>query len=133
MSLGNASVVRSTVPDQTEVRGVWTGGGAATDCSRATGDANKGIISFKYNAATGKYRVTLTDVGQQILDATCNVSRVSGSIPLSANVIRGSLNVANKTVDIEFWSVAAGAHTLTDLAATDKVLVTIVFTKNQPN
>lgn len=132
MSLGNASVVRSTVPDQTEVRGVWTGGGAAANCTKASADASKGIASINYNAATGKYRITFTDVGQQVLDATVNVTRAAGAAPISCNVVRGSFSAANKTLDFEAWAVSAGAHALIDLLTTDKAMVTVVFTKNSP-
>lgn len=125
MALGNASPVRANIPKR-EVCGVWTGGGAAADCTKTSTDWSKGISSVAYNAATGKYRITLSEAGQQLLPGSrIEVCVAAGSAPKFANIVRSSLD--SDSVDFEVWSESGGALALTDLATTDKVLINLVF------
>jgi len=130
MPLGNLSPCRSTVPDTQTVRGVWTGGGAAANCTKAATDVSKGIASVNYNAATGKYLITFTDVGSAILDGEVNIMRPAGTAPLQANVVFGSLDRSAKTLQFEVWDTATPS--LTAVALTDKLCITVVFSKNGP-
>lgn len=125
MTLGNASPVRSNIPKH-EVCGVWTGGGAASALTRTSTDWSYGISGVAYNAATGKYRISLTESGQQLLPGSkIEICRQAGDAPLVANIVRSSLD--SDSVDFEVWDVAT--PTLTDLATTDKVLINLVFAK----
>lgn len=126
MSIGNAFPVRSTVPDTVRVQGTWTGGGAAADCTVTAGDWNRGIESFKYNSATGKYKITFRDCGQQIIDYSLKVEGDTGVDPVHASVIAGTFSSSAKTVEVEFGA------TLIDLLTTNKIHVTFEFAKNAP-
>ena len=124
MALGNASRVVSNIPKR-EVCGVWTGGGAAADCTHTSTDWSRGISAVAYNAATGKYRITLTEAGQQLLPGShIEICRADGASPLLANIVRSTLD--SDSVDFEVWDVDS-ASALTDLDTTDKVLINLVF------
>lgn len=124
MGLGNSSPVRANIPKR-EVCGVWTGGGAAANCTKTSTDWSRGITSVNYNAATGKYRITLTEAGQQLLPGShIEICRAAGAAPLLANIVRSTLD--SDSVDFEVWDVDAGSA-LTDLATTDKLLINLVF------
>lgn len=129
MSTGNAFPARNSVPDITHVVGVFTGGGAAANCSKASGDWIKGIESVAYNAATGKYLITFSEVGNQVVTDGCKVLRPTATAPLFACVIRGSLSQSAKTCQLEIRTESA----LTDLATTDKLLIDIGFSKSPPD
>lgn len=131
MSLGNAFPVRSNVPDLIEVRGVWTGGGSAANCTHTSTDWSVGIASINYDGATGKYTITFVDVGAQLLEAKVDIHRVAGEAPLVANVPLGSFSTTTKQLDFEVWDVD-GTSALTDIPATAKVCVKAVFAKNIP-
>lgn len=131
MPLGNASPVRSNIPKK-EVAGVWTGGGAAANCTKTSTDWSKGIQSVNYNAATGKYRITLTDFGQQLLPGShIEIHRAAAGAPRVANIVRGSLTISVSsgvpiaTVDFEVWDLATPS--LVDLTATDLAAINLVF------
>ena len=133
MSLGSANLVRSTLGKQ-GVGGVWTGGGAAANCSKSSSDWSSGITSVNYNAATGKYRITLSQFGQQLVGGDIKVCRAAGDAPLLANIVRSTLTVSSPdaaTLDFEVWDVDATAA-LTDLATTDKLLVNLEFASAAP-
>lgn len=132
MPLGNAYPVRSIIPDTKRVQGVWTGGGAAANCTQSSSDWSKGIASVNYNAATGKYKITFRDVGQQIVGGKIEVCRAAAAAPLLAVINRATFSIANKTVDFEVWDVDAGSA-LTDLATTDKLLIDIQFATRAPD
>lgn len=128
---GSCSPVISSL-NKFEVGGVWTGGGAAASCTQSSADWNRGIASVAYNAATGKYLVTFTDCGEQILPGSkVEVCRAAAAAPLLANIVRGSYDASAKTVEIEVWDVDSTAA-LTDLAATDKLLLSFHFSVNKP-
>lgn len=130
MPIGNTSPYRSTIPGIDCVQGVWTGGGAAANCTRAAGDWNRGIASVNYNAATGKYLVTFIDVGTQIVWGRCEVMGAAGAAGKQVNVVRSTFNATAKTVQIEVWDTATPS--LVDLAATDKLCLKFEFSKNNP-
>jgi hypothetical protein len=127
MSLGNAFPQRSTVPDATEVCGVWTGAGAA-DMTQTTGDWSKGIVRID-QTATGKYTMYFSDVGQQVIGFDCSVASATGDGPLFVTYVNGTLSTANKTIDVE---ANTGAGTLTDIPATAKVMFNVKFAKQKP-
>ena len=129
MSIGNASAVRSTIPGVHKVQGVWTGGGAAANCTHAAADWSKGIASLNYNAATGKYKITFTDVGQQIVGHNIRVCGLTGVDQVTVNLLRGTFSSTAKTVEVEFSDLAG---TLLDLLTTDKVLVDVDFVRMAP-
>ena len=122
--------IRSTAGGLTRMQGVWTGGGAAANCSRAAADHNKGISSVAYNGATGKYLVTFTDVGQQIVYADAQVSGLTGVAKVVCNVLRGSYDRTAKTVQVEFWKHDGS---LIDLLTTDKVMFVFETAQNAPD
>ena len=129
MSLGQAFPVRASIPDLYEVRGKWTGGGAAADMTNPDADWSRGIESVKYNAATGKYKVKFVDVGQQLVDASANVLRDdSGDDPIFAVVIWDSLDLVAKTIEVEF----GGAAILADIATDTKVCFHFVWARQSP-
>lgn len=131
-SVAAKSVERSNIrSDKSKVEGVWTGGGAAADCTQSQDDHSAGITAVAYNGATGKYRVTVTEWGQQLVPGThVEVHRAAAAAALVANVVR-SVTVSGNTatVDFEVWSLAGA---LTDLATTDKVAITLAFSKTKP-
>lgn len=129
---GSCSPVVSSL-NKFEVGGVWTGAGAAASCTQVSTDWNRGIASVAYNAATGKYLVTFYDCGQQILPGTdVKVCRAAGAAPLLVNVVLSTYSATAKTVEIEVWDVDSTA-VLTDLAATDKLLLSFHFSVNKPS
>lgn len=129
MSLGNASVVRSTYPDDTHVRGLFVGGGAAASCTKDLVVGAKGIISMAYSGATGKYLITFLDVGITIMDITGTISRAANTAPLVMKPVLSTFSASAKTVSVEIWDLAT--PTLTDLLTTDKICLNITFIKNK--
>lgn len=135
MSTGASYPVRHTIPDVVTVGGVWTGGGAAANMTKATGDWNQGIASVAYNAATGNYRITFVDVGQQIIFAAVTCVSTTGVICKDVEVLRSTFSTSAKTLDIEVWTRATdvAAAALVDLLSTFKLLIKVEFAKNGPN
>lgn len=126
---GSISPMRSNL-DEFQVKGTWTGGGAAANCSRAAADWSRGIASVNYNAATGKYIITLVEgaAGEQLLPGSnIVVHRAAAAIPLLVNLIRGAFDADAGTVTFEVWapSTEAVASALTDLALTDTISITL--------
>lgn len=135
MALGNAFPVRSSIPDTIRVLGVWTGGGAAANMTKATADWNRGIASVAYNAATGKYLITFTDVGQQIVAYNISCTSTTGVIPKNVALLRNTFSASAKTVEIEIRTPAteAVATALVDLLTTFKICIDVTFAKNGPS
>lgn len=129
MSIGNATEVRSTLPGVHKVQGVWTGGGAAQNCTHVAADWSRGVASLDYNGATGKYLLTFTDVGQQIVGHNIRVCGQTGEDPVEVNLLRGTFSTTTKSVEVEF-SDLTGA--LLDLLSTDKVLIDVDFVRFAP-
>lgn len=123
---GAADYAKQTVP-YTEVVGVWKGGGAAANCSVASGDWNVGISSVNYDGATGKYTITFTDVpGYQVVGFVGTVARASGvTNALIVKMVVGTYNAATKELDIEVCDAATPSGV--DLATTDKLMLSIKF------
>ncbi len=130
MSIGNATVVRSTLPGVHRVQGVWTGGGAGANCTLATGDWSRGIASVNYTSATGCYTITFTDVGQQIIGWNIKSGQETGVNPLCFIVRNGTFSASTKTVIIEVSASDSG--TLTDLLTTDKLYISFEFVNFAP-
>jgi hypothetical protein len=126
MPLGNNYPVKCSIPDTVEVAGVWTGAGAA-NMTKTSGDWSKGIASVNYAAATGKFTITFTDVGYQIIGAEVTVMRPDGTAPLVGNIVRGSFSQSAKTVPVQFWDMATPS--LANPAATDRVCIRVKFAK----
>lgn len=122
--------IRSTVSGITRLQGVWTGGGAAADCTKEDEDHNEGIAAIEYNAATGKYLVTFNDVGQQLVYASCEVAGATTEPPVKANVLRGTYDRAEKTVEVEFYKHDGS---LIDLLTTDKVMCVFEMSSYAPD
>lgn len=134
MSMGDAFPVRSTIPDTVKAQGVWTGGGAAANMTQAAADWNRGITSVAYNASTGKYLITFTDVGQQVVGGHIECISTTGVINKDVSIVRASLSTSAKTLEIEVWTRATdtAAAALVDLATTFKLMITVEFAKNGP-
>lgn len=126
------STKKSNIPGEScAVEGTWTGGGAATNCSRTSTDQGAGITSVNYNAATGKYRITVTEWGQQLLPGShIEVHRAAGSAPRVVNLIRTiTVSGTTATIDFEVWDMATPS--LVDLAATDIIGICLNFAKSK--
>lgn len=126
------SIVKSNIPtEQCEVAGIWTGGGAAANCTRTSTDHGAGITSVNYNGATGKYRITVTEWGTQLLPGThIEVHRAAGGAPRVVNVIRTITAGTNSaTIDFEVWDMATPS--LVDLVNTDVITITLNFAKTK--
>lgn len=136
MSVTAKTVVKANLPTEVEsVMGVWTGGGAAADCTHSSTKHSAGITSVVYNAATGKYKINLSQWGQQLLPGSnVLVRRQAGDAPLLANLI-DAVTVASDGLSayctFEVWDVDA-TSALTDLATTDTVAINLVFAKGKP-
>lgn len=128
-AIGNSTPVTSTLPGVQKVQGVWTGGGAGTSCTHAAADWSRGIASLAYNAAAGKYLLTFTDCGQQIVGHNIRVCGLTGVDPVTVNLLRGTFSSSAKTVQVEFSDLGG---TLIDLLTTDKVLVEVDFVRYAP-
>ena len=129
MSLGNSYPTRSTIPNTDIVRGVWTGGGAAANCTKAPADWSRGIKSITYNAATGKYLVTFVDAGQQYVGGGIDVCGVSGGAKKYAHILRSTYSPSAKTVQVE---IQTGAGVLADLLTTEQIVCEFVLVTNKP-
>lgn len=111
------------------VSGVWKGGGAATDMTKGVvgtdPGTSKGITSVKYNAATGKYRITFDNVGKVLLGLHVQVFTAAAT---AAGVRVANVNAyssSNKTADFIVCDTAT--PTATDLSTSDYVLITGVW------
>ena len=126
--LGQAYQVKARSPGLHLVFGKWTGGGAAADMTVTAGDRSDGIASVAYNAATGKYLVTFTEVGQQLIHADAKVHRpTTGDDPLPVNFQMDSYDATAMTIEME-----VGAS-LTDVDTDETVSFFFVFGRVKPN
>lgn len=129
------STVKTNIGGEVQlVQGTWVGGGAATNCTRTSTDQGAGITAVAYNAATGKYRITLTEWGQQLAPGThIEVHRAAGAAPRIVNVVRAAPSVATggatATIDFEVWDMATPS--LVDLTTADTITITLAFTKGK--
>jgi hypothetical protein len=134
-SIAAKNVVKTNLPGEVQlVQGTWVGGGAATNCTRTSTDQGAGITSVNYNAATGKYRITLTEWGQQIAPGShIEVHRAAGSAPRIVNIVRAAPSVATggatATIDFEVWDMATPS--LVDLTTADTITITLAFSKGK--
>ncbi len=129
--IGNAFPVRSSVPNTFEVIGVWTGGGAAADCSHVATEWNRGIASIVYTSATGCYTITFNDCGAALIGLLITFGQQTGVNPLAYTIRNGTFSSATKSVIVEFSASDSG--TLTDLLTTDKLYIVARFAKNLPD
>jgi hypothetical protein len=126
---------RSTIPSVICVQGVWTGAGAAANCTHSPADDwSQGIASVNYNAATGKYKITLTQRGQQIVGGHVEVCGAAGATKKTVHIIRSTYSTSAQTVEIEVWTegTEAVAPALVDLATTDKILICLELAAAKP-
>lgn len=124
--------VKSNIGGEVQlVQGTWIGGGAAANCTRTSTDQGAGITSVNYNAATGKYRITVTEWGQQLAPGThIEVHRAAGAAPRVVNVVRAiTVSGTTATIDFEVWDMATPS--LVDLAAADTITITLAFAKGK--
>ncbi len=101
----------------------FTGGGAATDCTKAAG---RGIASVAYNSATGKYLVTFEDLFGTLLAFHVTCGNASGTTTHNT----ASYDIANYsstagTMPICISDVAS--PTLQDLLTTEEISITAIF------
>lgn len=129
----NAYPKRCSLPGVTVVQGVWTGGGAGAACTKAAADHSEGIASVAYNSATGKYLVTFTDVGQQIVGGSVEVYRRTSDEPMVGNLVRGGYSRSAKTVEFTVHEMLDATCNLTDLLTTDQVCITVEFSNFAPD
>lgn len=95
------------------VRGRWTGGGAAADCTRTSG---RGITSVKYNSATGRYIITFDSVGEVFLGALFSVQGAAGAA--TSFIARPTVySASGKTLTIDVSDLATPTNH--DLALTE--------------
>ncbi len=120
----------TSIPGQVTVQGVWTGGGAASNCAVASGDWNRGIASFVYTAATGCYTITFSDCGAALVGHHIGFGQQTGVNPLAYTVRNGSFSSSTKSVIVEFSATDSG--TLTDLLTTDKLYCKFEFSSFPP-
>ncbi len=119
---------KESVPGLETIRGVWTGGGAATDCAHAAADWSKGIVSVVYTSATGCYTVTFTDPHYALVGYDIKASQQTGVDPIRGVVRNGSYSSATKSLIFELND----AGTLIDALTTDKLFLEFVFAKAAP-
>ncbi len=119
-----------TLPGTFKVQGVWTGGGAGTNCTHAAADWSRGIASIAYTSSAGCYTITFTDVGQQIVGWKITTGQQTGVNPLAFCLRNGTFSATTKTVIFEVSASDSG--TLTDLLTTDKLYVEFEFATSPP-
>ena len=120
---------KETIPGLKSVRGVWTGGGAAADCTHVATDWSRGITSIVYTAATGCYTITFDECGPNLVDFSIHFGQQTGVDPITATVRNGSFSATTKSLVFEVNT----AGTLTDLLTTDKLHIHAVFSTNKPD
>ena len=102
----------------------WTSGNGAANASKVTG-CTKGCASLAYNAATGKFLLTLTDWPGDLLDVKAINHRAASSAPLIGSPVWASIDKAAKTIPIEFWDLATPS--LTNPANATNIVIELVF------
>jgi hypothetical protein len=103
------------------ITAVFTGGGAATDCTKVSG-TSEGVTSLAYNAATGKYLFTFDGVAGKYLGALFSVMSATGASAALTMRPAGApaYDHGDKTLAVEVTSLAA-TPALADLATTEEV------------
>jgi hypothetical protein len=131
-TLGNASEVKSNLPSVQQVRGVWTGAGAA-DLSHTSTDWSKGISSVD-QTATGKYTIYLTEWGQQLVGSYINIRHTTAATKQRAGVTKAGFNSSAGTVTFEVFTddAVSGVPTLADVVSGDKVEIVLEFVRSAP-
>lgn len=99
------------------LRGRWTGGGAAADCTRTSG---RGISTVTYNSATGQYKITFANVGEVFLGALFSVQGAAGAA--TSFIARPTVYSASaKTLTFDVTDVATPTNH--DLALTEVITI----------
>jgi hypothetical protein len=110
----------NTYNEGVKVAGRFTGGGAATNCTRVA-NTGGGITSVTYNAGTGLYRITFANVGFALQAVT--ISPLSDTRQL--NITQRAINLTTKTVDFSVSDVATPTNV--DLSTTEEVSIVALF------
>lgn len=119
------SQVYSLTRDRWFIDGAATGGGAAANC---TGIKGTGIASVNYNAATGKYVITLKDAWAGFLGLEAVV--VGAARQFNVQVDSEAVATA-KTINIRIFASASGAAmALADLLSTETLKFTVSVTNS---
>lgn len=119
MPLGDLTFVRSPELELVPVVSRWTGNGAAS----AVLSAGKGVTSLAWTA-TGKYTLTLQEVGSTFIGATFGYQGVTGaSTTKVAKAVE--YNSSAKTLTVEVCDVAT--PTLADLTDDTDFLTIVVW------
>ncbi len=121
---GSVSPVRGE-QEELRVSAQFTGAGAA-DATANTG-YRKGVKSLTYNAATGKFILTMYDWPGNLVDAKIQVHRASGTAPLVGSVVWASVSKSGGTIPVEFWDLATPS--LTNPAASEIITIELTFQK----
>lgn len=105
------------------VAGRWTGGGGATDCTKAAG---RGISSVAYDGATGKYLVTFEDTFGELLafTVTCGNDRTTAAHNTASYDIA---NWSESAGTMPIWITDTATPTAQDLATTEEISIVAVF------
>ena len=114
MAARNFAPLRALDREVVKVFGGGTGGGAAANMSAIKG---AGVSSIAYNAATGKYRITLADKFNSLLMASFLVIDPAAGIDDWEVVIEAEDVASAKTIDIAVFKGGA----LADMATTEKL------------
>lgn len=97
----------------------WTGGGAAANCTRTTG---QGVTSVNYNSATGKYVITF-DSGYEVLEG---YQFQHGGANATPKIIKmEAQNATAGTINIAVSDVATPTNR--DLSTDDEISFVVVF------
>lgn len=130
---GMLSPLRSNL-DVFQVRGVWTGAGAA-DLTHSSSDWSKGIASVD-QTATGKYTITLNDWGQQLVGSSINIRHTTAATKQRAGVTKNgfsvSAGVATVTFEVFTDDGVSGIPALADVVSGDKVEIVLEFVGRAP-
>lgn len=109
------------------VTGRFAGGGAAANCTKVTGCA-RGFTSVAYNAATGKYLVTLDAVGGKFLGGTILVTNAAGTVAaqkVCAPYGTAPYTAATRTLAVFVTDIAT--PTAADVLTTEELWLDLVF------
>lgn len=119
------SQVYSLTRDRWILDGSVTGGGAAANCTGVKGTA---IASVNYNAATGKYLITLKDAWAGFLGM--NLSFEGGTRQFTW-AIDSEAVATTKTIAIRIFASASGvAPALADLLSTEVMNIQVYVTNS---
>lgn len=105
--------VDSAVSSQIEVHGRWLGAGGTNNCTKVSG---VGISSVNYNAATGKYIITFSNVGATYLGCVLTVQNAADTNTGMKVAVPVAYSASAKTLTID---VADLDKALTALTSSD--------------